>query len=226
MQSVALICIDGPSGSGKGTLASMLARHFNYALLDSGAIYRITALAALEQGCDLNDQQALAAMIANLDIQFRAAEPGSTTQILLAGEDVTRRIRTEDVASAASSIAAIPEVRTALLALQRSFDQGRGLVADGRDMGTVVFPEAKVKLYLTASAEARAQRRFNQLQSAGESVSLAALLAEIQVRDERDMNRDVAPLKPASDAHCLDSTDLSIQDVFDQVVDIVEKTSL
>lgn len=219
-----IVTIDGPSGSGKGTIASMLAKHLNWHLLDSGAIYRIVALAALQQNCDTHDAQVIKDLVDDLDIRFQAGEQaGEATQIFLAAEDVSQAIRGEEVGAAASRIAALEPVRAALLQLQRDFYRSPGLVADGRDMGTVVFPQAKIKLYLSASAEARAQRRYKQLQSQGKDVSLAALLADIQARDDRDMNRPVAPLKPADDAQVIDSTDLSIAQVFEICLQAVAK---
>lgn len=219
-----IVTIDGPSGSGKGTVASLLAKQLGWHLLDSGAIYRIVALAALEQKCDLACVDALTALVDSLTIEFKAAEkPGESTTILLDGKDVSRDIRSEDVAKTASKVAALEPVRAALLALQQNFYQPPGLIADGRDMGTVVFPAAPVKIYLSASAEARAERRYKQLQSQGKDDSLAALLADIKARDERDMNRAVAPLKPAADAIIIDSTELSIEQVLTQVSDAIAK---
>jgi cytidylate kinase len=221
--SAPVIAIDGPSGSGKGTLCSLLARELNWALLDSGAIYRIVALAALAADTDLSSPPALTDLVAGLNISFEAAQPGKTTRIFLGGDEVTDDIRTETVGEAASKVAAIPEVRAALLALQQGFCQLPGLVADGRDMGTVVFPNAPIKIFLTASAEARAERRYKQLQLKGETGSLAALLEEIQARDDRDMNRSAAPLKPASDAIELDSTQMSIEEVYQTVMQLVKE---
>lgn len=217
-----IITVDGPSGSGKGTLCSLLARELDWPLLDSGAIYRIVGLAAVDAGLDLSDPAPLVELSKGLSIRFAAAEPGKTTRIFLQKDscesEITDAIRSETVGSAASQVAALPDVRAALLDLQKQFATSKGLIADGRDMGTVVFPNAPIKVFLTASAQARAQRRYKQLQSKGEAGSLAALLQEIQARDDRDMNRSAAPLKPAEDALVLDSTKLSIDEVFEAVM--------
>jgi len=220
-QNIPLITIDGPSGSGKGTVAALVARKLGFQLLDSGALYRLVGLAAVKQGMatPLDDEPALAEIAENLDVTFLpSAEEGRTLDITLSGEDVTDELRLETSGEYASQVASKPSVRKALLARQRSLLQLPGLVADGRDMGTVVFPAAKAKIFLTASAEERAQRRYKQLINKGETVKLPALLAEIQARDERDMNRAVAPLKPAEDALVLDSTSLSIEEVLEAVL--------
>ena len=214
--AVHVVTIDGPSGSGKGTIAALLARELGWAFLDSGALYRLTALAALNQGVDFADTAALAVVATTLDVQFLPAEDGLV--ILLAGERVGDSLRTEEVGAMASRVAALPAVRAALLQRQRDFARHPGLVADGRDMGTVVFPDATVKVFLTASAEERAKRRFEQLHSKGINASFDRLLADIQARDERDSQRTVAPLKPADDAIILDSTQMSIQEVFAAVM--------
>ena len=208
--------IDGPSGSGKGTIAALLARELGWELLDSGALYRVTALAAMNQQVDFADADALALVAAGLDVQFLPAEDGLV--ILLAGERVGNSLRTEEVGAMASQVAALPAVRAALLQRQRDFARRPGLVADGRDMGTVVFPDAAVKVFLTASAEERAKRRFEQLHQKGINASFDRLLADIQARDERDSQRTVAPLKPADDAIILDSTQMTIQEVFTAVM--------
>lgn len=208
--------IDGPSGSGKGTIAALLARELGWELLDSGALYRVTALAAMNQQVDFADADALALVAAGLDVQFLPAEDGLV--ILLAGERVGNSLRTEEVGAMASQVAALPAVRAALLQRQRDFARRPGLVADGRDMGTVVFPDAAVKVFLTASAEERAKRRFEQLHQKGINASFDRLLADIQARDERDSQRAVAPLKPADDAIILDSTQMTIQEVFSAVM--------
>lgn len=215
-KKVPVITIDGPSGSGKGTIAHLLAQKLNFNFLDSGSLYRLTALAAKERGINWDDEEAVAALAARLDVEFRTE--GERTVILLDGKDATEAIRKEEISLGASKVAAHPKVREALLDLQKSFQQGRGLVADGRDMGTVVFPEAELKIFLTASAEERAQRRYKQLLDKGESVSLRALLFDIQARDERDSQRAASPLKPAPDALILDSTHLSIVEVLNQVL--------
>ena len=214
--AVHVVTIDGPSGSGKGTIATLLARKLGWEFLDSGALYRVTALAAMNQSVDFADTAALAAVATSLDVQFRPSEDGLV--ILLAGVRVGDSLRTEEVGAMASRVAALPAVRAALLQRQRDFARHPGLVADGRDMGTVVFPDATVKVFLTASAEERAKRRFEQLHQKGIDASFDRLLADIQARDERDSQRAVAPLKPADDAIILDSTQMTIQDVFAAVM--------
>ncbi|WP_226702667.1 (d)CMP kinase [Microbulbifer elongatus] len=216
-----VVTIDGPSGSGKGTIAKLLADRLGYALLDSGALYRLTALAALDAGVDLADEERLAEIAANLDIRFAIAN--GEVAAVLAGKDVSRDIRMERVSMAASKVAAVPAVRAALLQRQRDFRGLPGLVADGRDMGTTVFPDAPVKVFLTASAEERARRRFDQLQGRGVSVSLRDLLEDIRARDDRDMNRAASPLAPAEDAVVLDSTDIDIDGVLQKVLELVQK---
>lgn len=213
--TVQIITIDGPSGSGKGTLASKLAAHYQFHLLDSGALYRLLGLALHKQ--DLLDQldtqlNQCVAIATQLNIQFVSQLDG--TLVLLDGEDVTQTIRTERVGEYASKVAAVPELRTALLARQHAFAQAPGLVADGRDMATSIFPNAQAKIYLTASAESRAQRRVKQLQGMGLDAKISDILANIQARDKRDMERTVAPLKPAEDAYIIDSSELNIDEVF------------
>jgi cytidylate kinase len=212
-----VITIDGPSGSGKGTLSQMLARHLGYHLLDSGALYRLVALAAMKKGIDLGNEQAVSQTAAELDVVF-SLEKDESAQILLDGVRVTDAIRQEAVSMAASQVAAYPAVRSALLERQRDFAIAPGLIADGRDMGTTVFPNARVKLFLTASAEARAERRYKQLCIKGESVDMAALVSDIRERDERDSNRAISPLKPAKDAVIIDSTDMTIDEVFTKIL--------
>jgi cytidylate kinase len=211
--SAAVITVDGPGGSGKGTITQMLARKLGWHLLDSGALYRLTALAAERQGVALDNELALIAVAASLDVTFEPTASGESAKVLLAGEDVNAAIRTEQCGNNASKVAVMQAVRDVLLQRQRDFRQAPGLVADGRDMGTVVFPDAPVKIFLTASAEERAQRRFSQLLQAGVDVSITTVLEEIRARDERDTNRLAAPLKPADDAQVIDSTGLSIEEV-------------
>lgn len=221
-----VITIDGPSGSGKGTVAGLLARQLGWNLLDSGALYRLLAFAARNHGIDLTNEEALKTLAAHLDVQFIAASGGHGQRIILEGEEVTDDIRNEQVGAGASQVAALPAVRDALLQRQRAFREAPGLVADGRDMGTVVFPEAPLKIFLTASAEERARRRYLQLKGKVEGVSLPSLLDEIIARDERDMQRAVAPLKPAADAIQLDSTELSIEQVLERILSEVANRDL
>ena len=216
-----IITVDGPSGAGKGTLCYALAEKLGFALLDSGAIYRVTALAALKRNADLTNETALADLARHLDIQF--VPKNGEVNVLLGGMDVSHLIRTQEVADAASKVAVFPQVRAALLQLQQDFAKNDGLIADGRDMGTVVFPDAQVKLFLDASAEERAKRRYNQLQNKGINGNFAQILAEIKERDLRDRNRAVAPLKPADDAFLLDSTTLSIDEVIGQALDYIQQ---
>jgi len=221
-----VICIDGPGGSGKGTLAALLAQRLGWHLLDSGALYRLLALAAQKRGIALDDEAALAELALNLNVLFIGAKENQSADILLDGESVGRAIRTEQMGTAASIVAALPAVRAALLARQRVFRQSPGLIADGRDMGTVVFPDAPLKIFLTASAEERARRRYQQLKQAGVAATLAGLLDEIRKRDKRDSERAVAPLKPAVDAIPLDSSALSIEQVLEQILGHVAARSL
>ncbi len=211
-----VIAVDGPGGSGKGTVTQMLAKKLGWHLLDSGALYRLTALAAVRQGVSLDDETALVRVALSLDVAFEPTPAGEPAKVILAGEDVTAEIRTETCGDNASRVAVMQPVRDALLQRQREFRRAPGLVADGRDMGTVVFPDAPVKIFLTASAEERARRRYSQLKDAGVDVNIDALLEEIRVRDERDMNRSAAPLRPADDAQVIDSTGLSIEEVLDR----------
>ncbi|KLV09032.1 cytidylate kinase [Photobacterium aquae] len=216
-----VITVDGPSGAGKGTLCMLLAEKLGWKLLDSGAIYRVLALAAIHHGVDLESEDALVPLAAHLDVQFVAE--GELVKVILEGEDVSGELRKEETGMAASKVAALPRVREALLRRQRAFSEEPGLVADGRDMGTVVFPQAEVKIFLDASAEERANRRMKQLQQKGLDVNFDHLLKEIQERDDRDRNRAVAPLRPADDAVVLDSTEMSIEQVTEQALAYIEK---
>ncbi len=221
MSNKIVITVDGPSGAGKGTLCYALAEKLGFTLLDSGAIYRVTAFAALKSAVELDDEIALAALASALDVQFLPAD--GEVKILLNGENVSGQIRTQEVAEAASKVAVFPEVRKALLQRQQDFSTENGLIADGRDMGTVVFPNAQVKLFLDASAEERAKRRYKQLQNKGISGNFDQILAEIKARDFRDRNRAVTPLKPAEDALILDSTSLSIEEVIAQALSYIQQ---
>ena len=226
IKPVPVITIDGPSGSGKGTVAALLAGKLGWNFLDSGALYRLLAFAARNHGVDLTNEEALKVLAEHLDVQFGAARDGHGMIIILEGEEVTEAIRNESVGAGASQVAALPVVRTALLQRQKAFREAPGLVADGRDMGTVVFPDAPLKIFLTASAEERARRRYLQLKARGDDVNLASLLEEIRERDERDTQRAVAPLKPADDAVQLDSTTLSIEEVLQKILSEVAERDL
>ncbi|MBI2379154.1 MAG: (d)CMP kinase [Gammaproteobacteria bacterium] len=212
-----VITLDGPSGVGKGTTAQLLAKALGWHLLDSGALYRVLALAAQKHDVAYDNEDALVVLAAHLDVQFQEGEVGGHCRIILEGEEVTDDIRTEAMGAGASQVAALPRVREALLRRQRAFRQSPGLVADGRDMGTVVFADAELKFFLDASAEERARRRFKQLSEKTPDVTMADLLKDIEARDARDRNRVVAPLKPADDAIVLDTTTLSVQAVLDVV---------
>ncbi len=217
---IPVIAIDGPSGSGKGTIAHRVAKALGWHLLDSGALYRLVALSAGKSGVPLDDASRLAELASTLDVRFDSHRDGSE-RIWLQDEDVTGEVRTEDTGAGASAVAAIPAVRAALLERQRAFQQAPGLVADGRDMGTHVFAGARLKIYLTASAEERARRRHKQLKDKGMDVSLAALSRDIENRDRRDTERSVAPLRPAEDARILDSSGQSIEAVTKTILDWV-----
>ncbi|HCE3104028.1 TPA: (d)CMP kinase [Vibrio parahaemolyticus] len=215
-----VVTVDGPSGAGKGTLCMLLAKKLGFQLLDSGAIYRVLALAAIHHGVDTESEDALVPLATHLDVQFIAE--GDLVKVILEGEDVSGELRKEETGMAASKVAALPRVREALLRRQRAFEAAPGLVADGRDMGTVVFPSAQAKIFLDASAKERANRRLKQLQDKGLDVRFADLLSEIQERDDRDRNRPVAPLRPAEDALVLDSTSMTIDEVVEKALQYIE----
>lgn len=220
-----VVTIDGPSGSGKGTISRAVAERVGWHLLDSGALYRLVALAGKLKGLDPQDAEAHARVALSMDVVFSAAPDGGE-RVLLDGREVTAEIRSEEGGQGASRVAAWPPVRAALVERQRAFAEPPGLVADGRDMGTVIFPEAPLKVFLTASAAERAQRRYKQLKDKGSDVSLPALSREIAERDARDSTRAVAPLKPASDAAVIDSTALTIEQVVDRVLALGASRSL
>jgi CMP/dCMP kinase len=215
-----VLTIDGPGGSGKGTIAQKVAEHLGWHFLDSGALYRLLALSAINHSVALDNEESLAILAAHLDIEFIVVV-GKEPKVILEGVDVSLDIRLPETGEAASKVAALPSVRSALLSRQREFQKSPGLVADGRDMGTVVFPEAPLKIYLTASVEERAQRRYKQLKEKGQNVNLSTLLDDIQARDDRDMNRAVAPLRPAEDAIIIDSSAMSIVEVFEKVLSLL-----
>tara|TARA_R110001632_G_scaffold118558_1_gene231000 strand:- start:29 stop:706 length:678 start_codon:yes stop_codon:yes gene_type:complete len=215
MQVFPVITVDGPSGAGKGTVSTLLANRLGWHFLDSGAIYRVLAIASIHHQIDPSDEAGLLPLASGLDVNFEPAEFGC--KVILEGEDVSDAIRTEEVGAVASKVASLPTIREALLRRQRAFKASPGLVADGRDMGTIVFPEAEVKIFLTASAQERASRRFKQLKEAGHDVSISRLLADIEARDDRDSNRSIAPLVPAKDALVIDSTELNIEQVLEKI---------
>lgn len=216
---VKIITIDGPSGAGKGTISRMLAKSLRFHYLDSGALYRLLGLVAIRHKIKVSDKVSLVRLAENMDISFHAMANGQN-KVLLEAEDVTNELRTEQTAALASQVAESVEVRKALLVRQQEFAKDPGLVADGRDMGTVVFPDAQLKVYLTASIEERARRRYKQLLERGESVRLRALEEQVRLRDERDMSREASPLMRAADAVELDTSELSIQEVLDTVQNI------
>jgi cytidylate kinase len=220
--SVPVIAIDGPSGAGKGTIARLVAEALGYHLLDSGALYRLTAISATLQHIALDDAEQLAVVARDLDVRFESQEDDAES-IWLNDVDITSKVREESTGAGASIVAAIPEVREALYERQRGFQMPPGLVADGRDMGTHVFIDASLKIFLTASPEERARRRHKQLKDKGIDVSLAALSWEIEGRDQRDSARSVAPLRPATDARILDSSGHSIEAVTQTVLDWVKE---
>jgi cytidylate kinase len=220
MPRIPILTIDGPSGSGKGTISRAVAERLGWHYLDSGALYRAVGLAAAWEGVDLSDAEAVALCARRTEIRFETQGAGEP-HVIVNGKDATRQLRTETAGAAASAIAAQPPVRAALVDLQHGFRRLPGLVADGRDMGTVIFPDASYKVFLTASAGERAQRRYKQLKEKGVSVNLDSLLHEIAARDERDAGRAVAPLKPAEDAVVVDSTGTPITEVIERVLAVL-----
>jgi len=220
--TVPVLTIDGPSGVGKGSVARIVASKMGWHLLDSGAIYRGFALAAKSRNIDFNDEPGLAKLAEKLDLRFESVEGQELLNVYLDGEEVSKELRTEQTAELASQLAVIAPLRAALLKKQQQFEQTPGLVADGRDMGTVVFPNASYKIYLTASAEERAQRRLKQLQNSANAGNISQILAEVKKRDERDSNRKHSPLTPARDALIIDTTCLSIDEVIARVMALVE----
>ena len=223
MSEIPVITIDGPSGTGKGTIANLVAKELSWHLLDSGALYRVLAYGSLKNGIKPNNNNKICEFSKVMHVVFSRQFEGS---IELNNEEISTQIRTEETAELASVIAALPEVREALLKRQRDFRKPPGLVADGRDMGTVVFPDAAVKIFLTASAEERAQRRYKQLINKGVGVNLRALLQDIEARDARDANRSASPLVPANDAHVIDTTSLTVEQVLAIVLSDVQNASL
>lgn len=220
-QNVPVITLDGPSGTGKGTICHLLAKHLHWNMLDSGAIYRVLAYAARANGVDFNDISYLSDLALSLDLQFKSSKQNES-QVILDSKDITQEIRSEQCGQDASQIAVLPEVRKALLERQRNFAKSPGLVTDGRDMGTVVFPNAFLKIFLYANEEERANRRYLQLKEKGINVSLAQVVEELVKRDTRDTVRTHAPLKPAEDAVQIDTTGLSIVQVFNNVLELLD----
>ena len=224
MSAAPVICVDGPSGAGKGTVSLRLAAALDWHLLDSGALYRVVGFACRQAGVSLDDSDAVAGVARALDVDFRPTDAGVT--VWLSGDDVTSAIRSEEGGADASQVAALEPVRAALLLRQQELARLPGLIADGRDMGTVVFPDAPLKIFLTASAEARAERRYHQLQGLGESVSLARLLTDIEQRDARDQSRSISPLVPAEDAIVIDSTALTADEVLQAACELAKSRKL
>lgn len=220
---IPVITVDGASGTGKGVVTHLIAKRLGWNLLDSGALYRVLALAVQKHGVALDNEKAVTILAEHLDVQFIATDPGAPPKIMLEGQDVTDAIRTEQIGNGASKVGALPAVRTALLSRQRAFRELPGLATDGRDMGTVIFPDASVKIFLTASPEERARRRYNQLMEKGINVNLSDLILELRERDERDQKRAVAPLKPAEDAICIDTDKLTIEQVVERIMTEIRK---
>lgn len=218
-----VITIDGASGTGKGVVSQLVAKNLGWRLLDSGALYRVLALAAEKHGISFDNETALKVLAECLDVQFIASVSGELPSILLEGQEVTHTIRTEKIGNAASKVGALASVRTALLSRQRAFREPPGLVADGRDMGTVIFPDAELKIFLIASPEERALRRYTQLKEKGINVNLSGLIEELRERDKRDQERVVAPLRPAEDAICIDTDHLNIEQVVEKIMLEVRK---
>ena len=216
-----VVAIDGPAGAGKSTVSMRLTRELGYRLLDTGALYRTVALLAKRQSVEWNDESALAGIAAGLDVDFKLV--GNVNHLAVAGEDLTEAIRTPDISTGASVVSALPAVRAALLELQRSLGRSGGVVVEGRDVGTVVFPDAEAKFFLTASDKVRAQRRFDELRAKGVDVDLESTLAEMRERDERDSGRDVAPLTQADDAVLVDSSERSLDEVVAEMVGLVRE---
>jgi len=222
-QKKPVITVDGASGTGKGVVSQGVAKHLGWHLLDSGALYRVLALAAQKHGLDIDNEAVLTVLAENLDVQFKSTELGLAPAVILEGQDVSEIIRTEKMGNMASKVSIFPAVRTALLSRQRVFREPPGLVADGRDMGTIVFPDAEVKIFLTASAEERADRRYKQLKEKGIDVNLSGLVAELRERDERDRTRAASPLKPAEDAVVIHTDHLTIGQVVERILQEVKK---
>lgn len=224
MSDIPVITVDGPSGTGKGTICSHLADWLGWHLLDSGALYRILAMAAEKYQLELNNESAIADIAASLDVVFQQPLPGEDIKVIFEGDDISQKIRTEACGNSASQIAILPEVRSELLDRQRQFQRSPGLVADGRDMGTVVFDDAPLKIYLIASADERAKRRYKQLKQKGFDVNLPRLAADIAERDTRDSQRTISPLKPADDAIVFDTTTMEISEVIKKIENLVQET--